>query len=89
MRRVSGSMRRRSRALTTFVIALGSRTRNRERGRQSLARSATTNRVTGWTYDAAGNTTSDGLHTYAYDAENRIRELDGGTAVYYYDGQGR
>ncbi len=56
---------------------------------QTLAVSAATNRVTGWTYDAAGNTTSDGLHTYAYDAENRIRELDGGTAVYSYDGQGR
>jgi RHS repeat-associated protein len=56
---------------------------------QTLAVSATTNRVTGWTYDGAGNTTSDGLHTYTYDAEHRIRELDGGVAVYDYDGQGR
>jgi YD repeat-containing protein len=56
---------------------------------QTLAVSATTNRVAGWTYDGAGNTLNDGLHTYTYDAENRIRELDGGVAVYHYDGQGR
>jgi hypothetical protein len=35
----------------------------------SLTISSTTNRVSGWTYDAAGNVTSDGVHTYAYDAE--------------------
>jgi RHS repeat-associated protein len=36
-------------------------------------------------YDAAGNMTSDGIHTYTYDAENRIKSLDGG-GTYAYDG---
>jgi RHS repeat-associated protein len=40
-------------------------------------------------YDAAGNLTSDGAHTYTYDAENRITQVDGGsTASYVYNGEG-
>ena len=40
-------------------------------------------------YDAAGNMLKDGVHTYAYDAENRISAVDGGsTATYTYDAQG-
>jgi RHS repeat-associated protein len=40
-------------------------------------------------YDAAGNMLKDGVHTYAYDAENRISAVDGGsTASYTYDAQG-
>jgi RHS repeat-associated protein len=41
-------------------------------------------------YDAAGNMTNDGTHTYTYDAENRIIQVDGGaTATYVYDPSGR
>ncbi len=40
-------------------------------------------------YDAAGNMTYDGTHTYTYDAENRLTQVDGGsTAAYVYDGDG-
>lgn len=41
-----------------------------------------------YTYDAAGNVTNDGVHTYTYDAENRVVSVDGGaTAQYRYDHQ--
>jgi RHS repeat-associated protein len=41
-------------------------------------------------YDAAGNVTNDGTHTYAYDAENRLESVDGGsTGQYFYDYQNR
>jgi len=41
-------------------------------------------------YDAAGNMTYDGLHNYAYDAENRLTQVDSGsTASYIYDAEGR
>src|SRR5258706_14585738 len=41
---------------------------------------------TPYVYDAAGNLTNDGSHTYTYDAENRIVQVDGGnTATYLYD----
>jgi RHS repeat-associated protein len=41
-------------------------------------------------YDGAGNLLNDGLHTYTYDAENRVTQVDGGnTASYTYDAQGR
>jgi RHS repeat-associated protein len=41
-------------------------------------------------YDAAGNLTADGSHTYAYDAENLLTSVDGGaTATYLYDATGR
>jgi len=46
--------------------------------------------VSGYQYDAAGNITGDGVHTYTYDAEDRLTEVDGGsTASYVYgpDGQ--
>jgi RHS repeat-associated protein len=48
------------------------------------------NRVDGYSYDAAGNMLADTLHTYAYDAENRLIQVDaGGTAAYSYDAFGR
>jgi len=49
-----------------------------------------TNRIisSGFTYDAAGNTTGDGLHAYAFDAENRIKTVDGATNFYGYDWAG-
>jgi RHS repeat-associated protein len=41
-------------------------------------------------YDAAGNMTYDGSHTYTYDAENHLTAVDGGaTASYAYDPSGR
>jgi len=41
-------------------------------------------------YDAAGNVTNDGVHTYEYDSENRIVSVDGGaTASSAYDNQNR
>ena len=49
----------------------------------------TNNRLVGYSYDAAGNMTSDGNHTYTYDAENRIIAVDGGAATYLYDALGR
>ena len=47
-----------------------------------------TNHITGTgnTYDAAGNMTGDGTHTYTFDAENRITKIDTTTATYSYDG---
>lgn len=45
---------------------------------------ATVNAV-GFSYDAAGNVTNDGSHSYTYDAENRVVSIDGGAAQYGYD----
>jgi RHS repeat-associated protein len=51
---------------------------------------ANNNRMDGYSYDAAGNTLSDGSHSYAYDAENRIHSVGGSTGtVYFYDAEGR
>jgi RHS repeat-associated protein len=49
------------------------------------------NRMDGWQYNAAGDLTSDGVHTYVYDAENRLITASGGgtTASYVYDAEGR
>ncbi|MGE5735894.1 MAG: hypothetical protein ACM34E_12450 [Acidobacteriota bacterium] len=47
-----------------------------------------TNRLTGYSYDAAGNLTSDGLHSYTYNPENRISQVDGAW-TYTYDGDGK
>jgi RHS repeat-associated protein len=39
-----------------------------------------------YAYDSAGNVTNDGVHSYTYDAENRLISVDGGaTASYIYD----
>src|SRR5581483_11714172 len=59
-------------------------------GNLNLSYSGNNNRMDGYSYDAAGNLLSDGLHTYTYDAENRITAVDGGaTATYFYDAEGR
>jgi RHS repeat-associated protein len=54
--------------------------------------SAVNNRISkaGYQYDAAGNMTKDEEdHTYQYDAENRLKNFDGGVgATYIYDGEG-
>lgn len=49
----------------------------------------TNNRNTSDTYDAAGNVTNDGSHSYMYNAENQMVTMDGGAATYAYDGAGR
>jgi len=42
--------------------------------------------VYNYTYDAVGNVTNDSQHTYQYDAENRLVNVDGGaTGQYGYD----
>jgi RHS repeat-associated protein len=44
----------------------------------------------GVTYDALGNVTNDGFHSYTYDAESRLIKVDGGaTGAYIYDAEGR
>ncbi|HET6841442.1 MAG TPA: RHS repeat-associated core domain-containing protein [Candidatus Angelobacter sp.] len=44
----------------------------------------------GVTYDALGDIINDGIHSYTYDAEGRITQVDGGsTATYQYDVFGR
>ena len=48
-----------------------------------------TNHISGLSYDAAGNQTNDGLHSYTFSAENQILSMDGGAATYAYDGDGR
>ncbi len=47
--------------------------------------SASTNRITtsGFTYDAAGDLTNDGTHSYQYDAEGRLISVDNGTTASY------
>jgi RHS repeat-associated protein len=48
------------------------------------------NQMDGYSYDAAGNLLNDGNHSYVYDAENRIVQVDQGqTAKYIYDAQGQ
>ena len=48
------------------------------------------NQNTAFTYDAAGNVTNDGLHTYAWDAEGRLKSIDGGgTANLTFNALGR
>lgn len=45
--------------------------------------------ASGVSYDLSGNMISDGNHTYAYDAENRLISVDGGaTASYTYSADG-
>jgi RHS repeat-associated protein len=45
--------------------------------------SATTNQITtsGFTYDAAGDLTGDGTHTYQWDAEGRLSSVDSGSTT--------
>ncbi len=52
--------------------------------------SVTSGSTVNYSYDAAGNVTNDGVHSYSYDAENRLVSVDGGaTAQYKYDHQNR
>jgi RHS repeat-associated protein len=41
-------------------------------------------------YDSSGNMTSDGTHSYVWDARNRLSQIDfGNTAIFNYDAFGR
>ncbi len=42
----------------------------------------------GYTYDAAGDMTFDGIHFYAYNADGLITSIDDGAATYFYDAEG-
>jgi len=53
-----------------------------------LSFTASNNRITGWSYDAAGNLLNDGAHAYTFDAENKISKVDG-VSAYVYDGDGQ
>ncbi len=55
----------------------------------ALSFSGSSNRISGWSYDADGNLLSDGVHSYQYDAENRLISVDNGsTASYIYGPEG-
>ena len=54
----------------------------------TLSFDTATNRITGVSYDNAGNSTSVDGHTYAYDAENRAKTIDGNPANHVYDAAG-
>jgi len=56
-------------------------------GVQNLYFNASNNRISGWSYDAAGNLLNDTVHAYTYDAENKISKVDN-VAAYVYDGEG-
>jgi RHS repeat-associated protein len=45
--------------------------------------------ATPYCYDAAGNLLNDGFHQYAYDAEGRMKTVDGTTVTYTYDPDGQ
>jgi len=56
-------------------------------GNQSLYFTAN-NRISGSSYDQAGNLLNDGSHTYSYNAENKVVQVDNVNA-YIYDGEGQ
>ena len=58
-------------------------------GNQSLYFNSA-NQITnaGYSYDGRGNLTTDGLNSYGYDAENKIKSDNETSDVYRYDGDG-
>src|SRR5260370_8197710 len=53
-----------------------------------IAVDAASNRNSGVQYDAGGNLENGGLHTYTYNAENEINQVDG-AGSFVYDAGGR
>jgi RHS repeat-associated protein len=66
----------------------GNRWVNLGGGNQSLYFNTSNNRITGGSYDAAGNLLNDGLHSYSFDAENKITDVNS-VSAYVYDGEGQ
>lgn len=94
LNRVSTSNQNNQNAFSYGYDQLGNRTSQTvtagSGGTLNLSYSCNCNRMDGYSYDAAGNLLGDGLHNYAYDAENRLVSVDGGTtASYVYDAEGR
>ncbi len=61
-----------------------------------LSFSGNNNRMNSYSYDSAGNLLNDGSHSYFYDAENRLIQVDGtlgtcssATACYIYNASGQ
>jgi RHS repeat-associated protein len=47
---------------------------------------SSTNQISSFSYDVAGNMMNDGVHSYTYDADGNVTAVDGGaTAQYTYD----
>jgi RHS repeat-associated protein len=42
-----------------------------------------------FSFDASGNVTGDGTHTYAYDDRGRLVDVDSGSVTYEHNGQGQ
>ena len=57
-------------------------------GSQSLYFNVSSNRITGLSYDSAGNLLNDGAHAYTFNGDNMIRAIDGQSA-YVYNGDGQ
>lgn len=57
-------------------------------GNQNLYFNTSNNRITGASYDSAGNLLNDGSHAYTYNAENKIAKVDN-VSAYVYDGEGQ
>jgi RHS repeat-associated protein len=80
--------------LSWTIDAWGNRTQQNNAGGTCNTFSSgvgTNNRLSSpYAYDAAGNLIGDGVHTYTYNAENQLTQVDGGaTATYVYDPEGR
>jgi RHS repeat-associated protein len=58
---------------------------NRNRIQQPPSCSPT---IMAYCYDGAGNLLNDAFHTYTFDAENRVKTVDGTAATYTYNGGG-
>jgi RHS repeat-associated protein len=58
-------------------------------GSYNLAFNDSHNQITtaGFGYDSAGNLTSDTIHTYAFDANDKIKSVDSTTNAFVYDGE--
>ncbi len=54
----------------------------------SLTFNGNTNRIDGYSYDAAGNLLFDGLNSYAYDGANRVLSVNSQSTGYVYDAEG-
>jgi RHS repeat-associated protein len=55
----------------------------------SYAVNTANNQIMSFSYDAAGNLTSDGIHSYTYDAEGNVLLVDGGAQQFVYDALNR